>query len=270
MRPVRILNLLSYFSGTLSRVYLPVFLRKPLYSIFSAIYKLNIDEAEFNLEYYTSFADFFTRNLKSGLRAVGSGLVNPADSRLIDAGAITNYTMIGIKGCYYSVPELLASEESGRDFQSGSFFNYYLAPGDYHHVHSPVSGTILKNIYVPGRLFPVTETFVKLVPNLYAQQERVVNIVRGDKGEMYAVVLVGAFNVGSIGLEYDKEFRANSLIGKKDIAIKEYHNGIAIRAGDRLGTFYLGSTVVVVSSEKFDLNVLENPVGSKVRYGEAV
>lgn len=266
---MRILNLISALTGLLSKLYLPVILRYPSFVIFARLYGINLDEVELPLDRYRNFAEFFTRNLKIGCRNLGHGLLIPADSLLIDAGVIDHNRMIGIKGCNYSIPELIISTYAASQFLSGTFFNYYLAPRDYHHVHSPISGKIVKRIYIPGNLYPVTKTFVSFFSDLYARQERVVLIIEGEDENKYALVMIGAFNVGSIGLEYDKNFRSNKLEISKSEEIY-YHDAIIIKAGEKLGTFYLGSTVVLISSNKINLADLNIKVGSKVKYGESI
>jgi phosphatidylserine decarboxylase len=267
---VRILNLVSLLVGVLSLVPIPYFLRKSIFGLFSSIYNLNLDEAEHEASYYSNFANFFTRNLKSNIRPIAKGFVVPADSQLIDAGQITDEVMLGIKGCRYSIKELIGSDIDSSRFKVGSFFNYYLAPGDYHHVHSPVSGKIVKRIYIPGNLYPVTKTFTKIFSDLYARQERVINIIKGQDDNLYCVILVGALNVGSISLEYDSNFRTNLLIRSKAKTITNFPNAFSIEAGQRLGTFYLGSTVVVLTDKVIDLQNLKVELGSKVKYGMEV
>ena len=53
--------------------------------------------------------------------------------------------------------------------------------------------------------------------------------------------------------------------------IKSYDPPIAIRAGDRLGTFHMGSSVVVLLEPgRIDLNRVRLEAGKKVQYGAAV
>lgn len=50
----------------------------------------------------------------------------------------------------------------------------YLAPGDYHRIHSPVDWSIRERRHFPGTLFPVAPAVTRLIPNLLALNERVV------------------------------------------------------------------------------------------------
>ena len=82
--------------------------------------------------------------------------------------------------------------------------------------------------------------------------------------------MVGAFNVGSIGLIYEPDFLTNQPGSEIQKNVREYAEGMEINVGDRLGTFYLGSTVVIVTESTFDFNKLTMHLGSKVRYGQMV
>ena len=267
---MRILNILSQFTGKLSKVYIPIPLRRPLYTVFAALYGLNLKEVEYDLSFYNAFSEFFSRNLKLGNRPIEGDFVCPADSLLIDAGEVQSHKLIGIKGCDYTVDDLFGGENISKSFSFGSFFNYYLAPGDYHHVHSPVSGQIIKRIYIPGSLYPVSKLFVRIFSDLYVRQERVITVIRDCNQKLCAVIMVGAYNVGSMGLSYEPEFLTNHSLGVVRKEIKEYPEPKDIEVGARLGTFYLGSTVVVITESQIDFNQLAISLGSKVRYGQMV
>jgi phosphatidylserine decarboxylase len=85
----------------------------------------------------------------------------------------------------------------GRALRGGSFATIYLAPFNYHRIHMPARGRLLDTVYVPGRLFSVNEATARRVPRLFARNERVLTLFEGDFGQ-FAVVLVGALNVGSM------------------------------------------------------------------------
>jgi phosphatidylserine decarboxylase len=61
----------------------------------------------------------------------------------------------------------------------------------------PLSGKLTKMTYVPGKLFSVSPRTVRAVPDLFARNERVVNVFDTEFGPM-ALVLVGAIFVGSM------------------------------------------------------------------------
>lgn len=68
----------------------------------------------------------------------------PADSRVIYVGGVVNNTLEQIKGVKYSLKTFLGRGvvpvcKEGHSLYSAVF---YLAPGYYHHFHSPVEWTV--------------------------------------------------------------------------------------------------------------------------------
>lgn len=79
----------------------------------------------------------------------------------------------------------------------------YLAPGDYHRFHSPTDWTINYRRHFPGKLYSVRPTFASWFPNLFAVNERVAYIGKWKHG-FFAMAPVGAVNVGSMNIYFDK------------------------------------------------------------------
>jgi phosphatidylserine decarboxylase len=238
-------NWLSFLVGKLVSLPLP----KPLSTLsikaFGDFYKINFAEAEKPVSEYKSIGDFFTRKLKAGVRPMAtSPVVHPADSRIAQIGMIENGKCIQAKGKYYSVLELLQNDGLANQFQNGLFVTYYLCPTDYHRVHSPVDGVVKRTIHVPGTLWPVNDWSMNAIENLYPKNERLIVEMESRLGDV-AVVFVGATNVGKITTSFDTEISTNNLKTKK-IIIKDYSQAIAIEKGEELGTFHMGSTVVVL------------------------
>ena len=78
----------------------------------------------------------------------------------------------------------------------------YLAPGDYHRIHSPADWSIAESRHFPGTLFPVNRKSVELIPNLFNLNERVALLGEWKYG-FFSLVAVGATNVGSILITLD-------------------------------------------------------------------
>ena len=76
------------------------------------------------------------------------------------------------KGIDYSVSELVFGDASpAPGFSADWFTTVYLAPHNYHRVHSPVSGTIKQMRYIPGELWPVNKPAVNYVLNFLSKQD---------------------------------------------------------------------------------------------------
>jgi len=134
----------------------------------------------------------------------------------------------------------------------------YLAPGDYHRFHSPVSWVIERRRHFAGELYSVSPWLQSRLKDLFVLNERVVLLGRWRHG-MFSMTPVGATNVGSIKIHFDRELRTNSLT--HDATKADAHSGFAeasysgasallggqpVKKGGEIGGFNLGSTVVLV------------------------
>lgn len=260
-------NHLSFIIGELVHRPLPGVLGALSVKAFAKKYKINLDEAEKNISEYKTIGDLFTRKLKPGARPILGGVVHPADSAISQSGVAADGIMIQAKGKTYTVEKLLQSQELADKFREGFYITYYLCPTDYHRVHSPVTGVVRQSIYIPGELWPVNSWSVNNIRELFSVNERVVTIIETGKGPV-AVVMVGATNVGKMTVSYDPQIVSNDLIsplrggiGQKlksltnkslrPIVRSKTYDGFPISAGDELGIFHMGSTVVLLYAKDF-------------------
>lgn len=148
------------------------------------------------------------------------------------------------------------------------FIVVYLAPGDYHRFHSPVSWICQSRRHFAGELYSVSPYVQRTLPGLFTLNERVVLLGRWKYG-FFSYTPVGATNVGSIKINFDKELRTNSLTtdtqaDREAWAAKErgepysgfseatYEGasalleGHALNRGEEMGGFQLGSSIVIV------------------------
>lgn len=212
---------------------------------FAWLYNINLDEAEKPYTEYKSIGDFFVRRLKLGTRPLGSGwAVHPADSRITQASAIDDGTLIQAKGITYKLQDFTQDPDSEKKWAGGFFMTYYLCPTDYHRVHSPVDGAITDVRYMPGQLWPVNEWSTTNIKDLFVVNERVLVEIQTDLGAV-GVVFVGATNVGHIALSFDDSIRGNQK-GPHIFKHKEYTPEVPVHKGSELGMFHMGSTVVML------------------------
>ena len=232
---------LSKVAGRLAASRHP-YVKRAFIRSFAKAYGVSLGEYErqsFNA--YESFNDFFTRELKENARTIDSsvhGIVSPADGIISQLGQIEDHKLLQAKGRHYDVGQLLADSDDGSYFADGSFATVYLAPSNYHRVHMPFAGTLIKTRYVPGTLFSVNNTTAANVPDLFARNERLVCLFDTEYGKA-AVVMVGAMIVAGI------ETVATGKITRTD-DIQEAEHDMSFDKGDELGRFYLGSTAIVV------------------------
>jgi phosphatidylserine decarboxylase len=222
---------------------------------------------------YASFNAFFTRALQPGTRPLAPGvdtIVSPVDGTLSQSGAITDGAIIQAKSHRYTLDALLAggADAWSPRFEHGTFATIYLAPYNYHRIHMPVGGTLKEAWYVPGRLFSVNAATASQVPGLFARNERVVLLFEGETGP-FAVVLVGALNVGSMDTVWHgnvtprRPRRICRLPMNSDIPF-------SLEKGAELGRFNMGSTVVLLFGE--DIAAIDAGLapGTTLRLGQAI
>jgi phosphatidylserine decarboxylase len=261
-------NRVSRLIGRLVHVPLPRPVARGLVRWFARTYQIDVDAAGKPLHDYPSIGHFFTRDLAEGLRPVEGDFVSPVDGTLRGFGVITDGRIEQVKGKTYTLSRFLSDEPNAARYQNGAFFNLYLSPQDYHHVHSPVGGRIVRSVHIPGKLWPVNDWSLENIDELFSINERVVTYVDCNLG-LVAVVMIGATNVGKISVTYDS-FISNSA-GTDRIVARDYPHPKPIDPGERLGTFHMGSSVVIlVEPGRIDLARVRLHAGKKVTYGAAI
>lgn len=224
-------------------------IRKPLIRWFAARYQVDLREAVTeNLDDYPTFNAFFTRALKPGARPVtetAGVVVCPADGVVSALGPLLGDTLIQAKGRDYSLVDLLGGDHRlAAPFLDGSFVTVYLSPRDYHRVHMPFDGELIRTVYIPGRLFSVNDVTTAEVPRLFARNERLVCLFDTALGPV-AQILVGAMIVAGIDTVWSGQ-ESPSPRGIRDLDQRHRVPPVHLRRGDEMGRFRLGSTVITV------------------------
>ncbi|GMM32437.1 phosphatidylserine decarboxylase 1 [Martiniozyma asiatica (nom. inval.)] len=151
----------------------------------------------------------------------------------------------------------------------------YLAPGDYHRFHSPVTWVTTHRRHFTGQLYSVAPYFQRTFQNLFVLNERVALLGYWKYG-FFSMTPVGATNVGSIKLNFDKDLNTNVRNKKRNQCIEaSYANassllsGRPLLKGEEMGGFKLGSTVVLVfeAPKNFEFTVKN---GDKVKMGQSL
>ncbi len=260
---------MSRVAGWLANRTVPRPLRGWVYCGYSRVFGAAPEDAELPLADYASLNAFFTRRLRPGLRPIATqAIVSPADSGVGACGPVVGDTLVQAKGRDYSLAALLGDDALARRMDGGSYATLYLAPKDYHRVHSPIAGEITAATYIPGELWPVNVFAVAHVASLFAVNERIVVTFEhaGSGAGTAAVVFVGATMVGMTRLEFD-DLHTNAR--RRVVDRRHYDPPVRLHAGDPLGHFEFGSTVIVVCSKECGtLDPLE--VGQVVRMGARI
>ncbi|PAP75713.1 archaetidylserine decarboxylase [Rubrivirga marina] len=240
-------------------------LRDPLVRLFARVYGVEMDEAErTELASYRSFNDFFTRSLAEGARPIAPGVdavASPADGVVSQAGTVADGHLIQAKGIRYSL-EALAGSCADPAFEGGPFCTVYLSPKDYHRVHVPLAGRLVRTEAIPGKLFSVNATTEAHVDGLFAVNERLACLFETEHGKVLAV-MVGALIVASIETVWD----GPASPYRERVAVEHDR---PFEKGEEMGRFLLGSSVVLAFER--DRVTLDDAVaaGHTLRMGQAI
>jgi len=221
--------------------------------VFKERAQATVDDQEFanvnGIEY--SLDDLMGRSsaahvVKEG-KTIDASVAQPADNAAHDTSVALE---LGIR-------PTLQRRSSISDLREGNklfFAVIYLAPGDYHRFHSPAAWVVQKRRHFAGELFSVSPYLAKRLANLFILNERVALLGRWSHG-FFGMVPVGATNVGSIKINFDEALRTNAR-GRRPTpgtfaeatysAASPILNGQPLRAGEEMGGFSLGSTIVLV------------------------
>ena len=216
-------------------------------------YRINMDD--FEEREYSSFADFFTRNIKPGKRPADtdpSVIISPADSKVLcyDIGDDLKFT---VKGSVYTPDEITGNGIDLSGFAGGKALVFRLSMDDYHHYCHVDSGKVSGSYEIKGKLHTVSSISSKY--KIYKENHRIVNILDTDHFGKVIYIEVGALLVGRIR-----------------------NNGITVfEKGQEKGYFEQGGSTIVLFFEKgkisVDPDILEmsgNGIETKVKMGERI
>jgi phosphatidylserine decarboxylase len=241
---------------------------RPLIRLASFVFSIDLQDAERqDMDDYHSFNDFFTRALQAETRPIpedASWIISPVDGAISQFGKIEDGMLLQAKGNTYTLDALLGADPIAAEFTDGQFATIYLAPSDYHRIHMPFDGKLLRWIEIPGELFSVNALTETALPNLFCRNERLVCLFETSFGPAL-VVLVGALIVASIETVFDS---SPSPFAEHKTHLPQSETRLF--RGEELGRFLMGSTVIVCfppNSIALDKNV---EIGMPTRLGQAL
>ena len=216
---------------------------------------------------YPSFNAFFTRSLRPGARPIDidpGALISPVDGTVSQIGRLDGSAIPQAKGHDYTLEALFdGAPEWAARFKGGAFATLYLAPYNYHRIHMPLAGMLRASWFVPGHLYSVNAVTAAAVPGLFAKNERVVCVFeetgtvgengqpgqadRGPPARAFAMVLVGALFVGSIGTVWHGDVTPFSPRRRSDLPLDTSRSPLRLGKGMEMGRFNMGSTVILLS-----------------------
>lgn len=213
----------------------------------SFVEEMGIDMNEYKrpIEDYTSFNDFFYRELKDGARKIDYNenvVVSPADGKILAFENIKEVDTFFVKGSEFTLEEFFNDKELAKKYKDGTFVIIRLAPADYHRFHFPVDGEISEVKKISGDYYSVSTHAIKTNFRIFCENKREYAILKTKKFGDIAMFDIGATMVGAIVQTY----KANSFVKK----------------GEEKGYFLFGGSTCILIFEKgkviIDKDIIEN------------
>lgn len=214
---------------------------------YTKTYRIELQDIEQPVESYQSLHDFFTRKLTRHTRPIADAeIVSPVDGRIEVAGSIEKDSRFRVKGISYSLAELLGSEQAAALYSGGQYAILYLSPADYHRIHSPVDGKVLRQYMLGDKSYPVNKLGLTYGKSPISGNRRLITELETAAGRVL-VVKVGAMYVNSIELT---------------------ELGTAWEKGAEVGYFSFGSTVALFFEQGTVEFAPEIADGGRIKVGE--
>lgn len=215
-------------------------------------FNITIQDISNNIEDFSSLHDFFIRQVKGETRPImmeENAIISPVDATVEKFGDITADGVFKVKGKSYSLQHMFGNENLARQYINGKYIVLYLSPAEYHRIHAPVNGKVLRQFTLGRKSYPVNRLGLQYGKSTLSGNYRLLTELEMPNKKNCFFVKVGAMFVNSIELTNTSK---DWLKGKE------------------VGYFSFGSTVVMFFSEgsmEFSSSIHE---GKFIRMGELV
>lgn len=216
----------AFLNTRLSRVLISPFIRAN-----------HLDMTPYVVRAYTSYNDFFTREIKPEARMIDydeSHLVSPSDGK-VSAYDLKEGVSFWIKHTQYTLESLTRSRKLAEKYRGGYAVIIRLTVDNYHRYCYPASGRKGRNRFIPGVLHTVNPVACAVLP-VYKENAREYTILRTEAFGDVLQMEVGALMVGRIC---------------------NYHQSAEVRKGQEKGKFEFGGSTIVLLLEKGKVNLRE-------------
>jgi phosphatidylserine decarboxylase len=222
--------------------------------------KHKIDMSEFEPVIYRSYAEFFTRRFRDGMRRfprAPKSMGAFAEGRYFGWKALDPEQRFPIKNSSLNMEKILGNSSRVKPFIGGPVLLARLSPVDYHHLHYPDDGHTLSQYRIGGRLWTIHWKALQSKPDILFKNERAVQFLQTKNFGRLGFVEIGAMTVGRI--------------------IQVHESKKPFRRGDEKAYFNFGGSAVLVLGEKGrwipTKDILQNTsdcVETYVRLGEPI
>ena len=210
----------------------------------------DLDLSEARKSRFKSLHDCFTRELKEGLRPFDPDpaiVASPCDAIIGAHGRIEDTELFQIKGAPYSLQDLVGDDRLVEAHRNGCFVTLRLTSSMYHRFHAPADLRIERVTLISGDTWNVNPVALKRVEKLFCKNERAVIETHLASGEAFTLVPVAAILVASLRLHcIDRTLNAQT----REPFV--FPCDVRVRKGDELGWFEHGSTIIVLSPDRFE------------------
>ncbi|WP_320170132.1 phosphatidylserine decarboxylase [Maridesulfovibrio sp.] len=199
------------------------------------------------LDQFSSFNDFFTRELKPGCRSVdlnSESIVSPADGKITAFADMDALHTFFVKGQEFSLDSFLQDRMLSKKYAGGAMMIIRLAPADYHRFHFPAEGRTTLTRQIDGDYCSVSPYAVKDRMRIYWENKREYSELRTETAGDILMCEVGATMVGSIVQKYIPD----TITGK----------------GQLKGWFKFGGSTVILLFEKDKIRVDEDIIRNTI------
>ena len=214
-----------------SAVLIPPFIRKN-----------NIDMGMYVEKEYTSYNDFFTRQIRKEYRPLAAeknAFISPCDGKL-SIYPVEEGRKFKIKNTEYTLESLLRSKDLAKKYQGGSVWIFRLTVDNYHRFCYVDDGRKSRNYHIPGVFHTVNPAANEVCP-IYKENTREYSLLKSEHFKTVLMMEVGALMVGRI-VNYQEE-------------------GQVVRGREK-GTFEFGGSTVILITQKnavaADEDILQN------------
>ena len=227
---------------------------------FVKTFNVNLDELVQSLNDFTSFNEFFVREIDISKRWVNNDptiCIAPVDGKVLVYPSVKPDMTFRIKSSTFNLRQFLKDDSLVEQFEDGSMVISRLCLADYHHFHFPDSGLPYQTISISGKYYAGGPySLSKLIP-FYTENHRTMTLFDSDHFGRMLIVEIGALTVGSIHQCFQPEKRVNRSARK--------------------GYFEFGGSTVVLLFQKGTIELdkdlytnTQRDIETYVRFGDSV
>lgn len=202
------------------------------------IQKNHIDMSLYEEKEYSSYNDFFTRQIRKEYRPIEqeeSALISPCDGKL-SVYPVGEGSRFRIKNTEYTLESLLRSKKLAEKYQGGYVCVFRLTVDDYHRFCYVDNGRKSGNYHIPGVFHTVNPAANDVCP-IYKENTREFSLLKSEHFKTVLMMEVGALMVGRIVNHQEAGY---------------------VKKGAEKGTFEFGGSTVILMLQKNAVELEEN------------